>query len=270
MLPYLNIHAHRAAVTPSEIVIRNLILTDDNSRKSPTYEAFNYDKMDFGESEEAAHPDAASATVQTNNPALHGMHTYPFAKGTDDMALPAGAFSVGIHPAYFPTDAKRSLHRLERLAAHPDCRAVGEAGIDKTLSTPPEAQAALFLRQARLATRLRLPLIVHCVRAWPELHAVKKSCPACRMIIHGFRGKPELATALVRAGLSLSFGFRYNPDSLKACPPSRLFLETDEDPRSVEELYQTVAPQLHLTVEQLRRQCLDNLAALFPNSMQRP
>ena len=46
-------------------------------------------------------------------------------------------------------------------------------------------------------------------------------------IIHGFRGKPQLAEALIRQGFYLSLGERYNPMSAAVIPIDRLLAESD-------------------------------------------
>lgn len=175
-------------------------------------------------------------------------------------------FSAGIHPWYPPANPEQALNKLNLLAAHPACRAIGEAGIDKNANTPLDKQTDLLLKQARIAQQRRLPLIIHCVKIWTELLVVRRTFPNLKMIIHGFRGKPELAKSLLDKNFYLSFGFRHNPQTLRDCPPERLFLETDEDDRNVASLYITAADLHHIPVEQLRKQCLLNFNALFCES----
>lgn len=122
------------------------------------------------------------------------------------------AFSAGIHPWYIPAHPEETLKELDRLAASPFCKAIGEAGLDKFVSTSLSLQRELFVRQAELAAVHRLPVIVHCVKAWDELLSARKDIPAAAVcIIHGFRGKPQLAESLLGKGFYLSFGFRFHP-----------------------------------------------------------
>ena len=108
------------------------------------------------------------------------------------------AFSAGIHPWYIPAHPEETLKELDRLAASPFCKAIGEAGLDKFVSTSLSLQRELFVRQAELAAAHRLPVIVHCVKAWDELLSARKDIPAAAVcIIHGFRGKPQLAESLL-------------------------------------------------------------------------
>lgn len=84
-------------------------------------------------------------------------------------------FSAGIHPWYIPAHPEETLKELERLAASPSCKSIGEAGLDKYASTPLPLQRELFIRQAELAVSRQLPVIIHCVKAWDELLAIKKT-----------------------------------------------------------------------------------------------
>ena len=81
----------------------------------------------------------------------------------------------------------------------------------------------------RLSEKNSLPLILHVVKAFPEIIALKKELkPRQPWIIHGFRGKPELAKELHRHGFFLSLGERHNPDAAAIIPAERLLLESDE------------------------------------------
>lgn len=80
-------------------------------------------------------------------------------------------------------------------------------------------------------------MILHVVKAFPEIMALRKSLkPTQQWIIHGFRGKPQLAESLLRAGFDISLGEHFNPASAAIIPPSRLFAETDESLLPIEEI----------------------------------
>ena len=183
----------------------------------------------------------------------------PAGKDEED-AITSGFFSAGIHPWHLPPQADEALRQLARVAAHPRCIAIGETGLDKICPTPFALQLALFERQLALAGTRGRPAVIHCVKAWDELLATaKRTRPAIACVIHGFRGKPRLAESLLTHGFYLSFGPRFNPESLRLCPPGRLFLETDEDPHSVDALYHTAASLRGCSPESLNAQCLQNL-----------
>jgi len=142
---------------------------------------------------------------------------------------PDALYSVGWHP-WWPLPA--DMDWVERMAADPRVVMIGECGIDKRRgAADPAAQAATLRLHADLAGRLGLPLLLHIVGAWNEVMALHREMrPTRPWIIHGFRGKPELARQLLREGFSISIGPRYNPATLALIPPSRLYRESDSTP----------------------------------------
>lgn len=95
------------------------------------------------------------------------------------------------------------------------------------------AQTALLRIHYELSETLRKPLILHIVKSFPEIIALRKQWkPTQPWIIHGFRGKPQLARELLAHGFHLSYGKKYNPSSLAITHASRLLRETDEMPDS--------------------------------------
>ena len=95
------------------------------------------------------------------------------------------------------------------------------------------AQTALLRIHYELSETLRKPLILHIVKSFPEIIALRKQWnPTQPWIIHGFRGKPQLARELLAHGFHLSYGKKYNPVSLAITHASSLLRETDEMPDS--------------------------------------
>lgn len=174
-------------------------------------------------------------------------------------------FSTGIHPWHIPEDLERAFTELETSCRSRQCAILGEMGLDKCTDTPFALQREVFVRQLKLAESHQLPVVIHCVRAWSELLEIQKKVhPTIPCVIHGFRGAPALARQLLDKGFYLSFGFRFQAQSLILCPSDRLFLETDEDNRSVEELYKEAAAARGCSMDALGLQCLDNLRQINP------
>jgi TatD DNase family protein len=69
----------------------------------------------------------------------------------------------------------------------------------------------------------------------------KRMQPKQAWIIHGFRGKPELAKQLLKMGFNLSFGEKFNPLSVDVTPLNQLCIETDTSFMKIEDIYQTIA-----------------------------
>ena len=173
-------------------------------------------------------------------------------------------YSVGLHP-WRIGDEGASVEALEAALHHPQVLAVGEAGLDRLAQAPlAEVQLPLFEAQVRLADEHHLPLIIHLVKCVDELLALRRRMrPQTAWIVHGFRGKPELARELLRHGLCLSFGERYHAESLRLTPPDRLFLETDESLLPVDELLARAAAARGMTEEALRTVLAGNAERCF-------
>lgn len=173
--------------------------------------------------------------------------------------------SVGIHPWYL-TEENFSVQWEALLAALRDKRvvAIGEAGLDKHAAVSFGWQCAVFRKVIALADKQNLPLIIHAVKASNEIVRLKKELnPRNPWIIHGFRGKKELAQTYLRQGIYLSFGERYQEEALRATPVERLFLETDESPADIRLLYGRAAKILEIPEADLRKKVEENINKLF-------
>ena len=176
--------------------------------------------------------------------------------------------SIGLHPWQAEDLTEGSLLLLEqKLLSSPRVVALGEAGLDRICSTPYSKQLHFFREEARLADRLDLPLIIHLVRAQDDLLRLGKELrPRTPWLIHGFRGKPQQAEQLLRAGFYLSFGRYFHSESLAlAYGEGRAFLETDDVPDLlISSVYSEAAHSLGLSVEELREKLYDQALTFFP------
>ncbi len=147
---------------------------------------------------------------------------------------PGKLYSAGIHPLY-DGDWELAMKGVEQMAGRSQLFAIGECGLDKRCRATLPKQCDFFMRQMALANRFHLPLIVHCVGCWDVLLRLNRQYPPdTQRIVHGFRGKPELAKQLLSAGFYLSFGPKFNAESLSLCPPERRLMETDDTNFSIE------------------------------------
>lgn len=144
-----------------------------------------------------------------------------------DEAPPAGGYSAGIHP-WQADEADQWWPWLEAVVTDPRVVAIGECGIDLMRGPAPELQQAVLERHIALSEHVGKPLILHAVRSFDRLIALRKRYrPTQPWIVHGFRGKPEQARQLLSHGFSLSYGPRYNAASRALTPPDRLYTESD-------------------------------------------
>lgn len=159
-----------------------------------------------------------------------------------------GLYSLGLHPCYAEdmTDAAYGLltERIERERSR--VWAIGEAGLDKLSVVSMPLQEHYFVLQVELSEGLALPLVIHCVRAYSELIAIKRRLkPRQQWIIHGYRRNASLAGQLLREGFALSFGKHWHSEALRlAYAHKALYIETDDDDVSIESVRETIIQEL--------------------------
>ena len=144
---------------------------------------------------------------------------------------------------------------------------VGEIGLDY-LRPDREAQLRIFEGQLRLAEAAGKPVVLHCVKAFEETMRLLKQFRLRAVIFHGFIGSPEQARQALAKGYCLSFGERTfaSPKTLAALrgtPLSQLFLETDDSPVPIAEIYARAAEAKGVPEEELQRAILDNYKRIF-------
>lgn len=145
-------------------------------------------------------------------------------------------WSIGLHPWHLELFCGNDMRIKEEIwielvaaAAYPQVSAIGECGIDIPKGGLLASQMLAFRRQALLAERLRKPLVIHAVKAHDIIVGIKNDIqPTQPWIIHGFRNKPSVAEIYINAGCCLSFGEKFNTESLRITPPECIYAETDE------------------------------------------
>ena len=172
-------------------------------------------------------------------------------------------YSAGIHPWDITPHSAALLQELATTATRANVVAIGECGIDKIKSPATIAtQTEIFAAQARIANAVNKPLIIHCVKAHSELIALRRTIkPTVAWILHGFRGNPTLAQQLLKEGFHLSFGEKFNPQSVAATPLHRLFVESDTSPLPIEDIYAAVAQAAGVTADVLAAAVQKNAVA---------
>lgn len=166
--------------------------------------------------------------------------------------------SIGLHPWYATLDKlELQMKYLTVLAKQANVKLIGECGLDKLKGDSIENQILILGEQIKLAEELRKPLILHCVKAFDELIALKQQLKVkVPMIIHGFNKSEELGKQLLAKGFQLSFGASVLKDSSSISKlienTDDFFLETDDSETSIEEIYHAVAKIKKITVDELK------------------
>ena len=168
--------------------------------------------------------------------------------------------SIGIHPWNIKNDWTTLFSKIELEAERENVRAIGECGIDKLKSMASvELQQEIFKAHAILAEKTQKPLIIHCVKAIDEIIATHREIsPKQAWIIHGFRGKPQQAEQLIKEGFYISFGEKFNIDSLNSTPTDKLFIESDESCMDINCIYCMIAEARKCNVEDLAFATMQN------------
>lgn len=198
------------------------------------------------------HPDEAIVSYYSSSPSLTDL----------DKAV---HLSAGIHPWFLTEDdIALQLTWLNTLLEDKRLRAIGEAGLDKCCHTPFALQQKAFEAQIICSENHHLPMILHVVRTYQEIIAYRKNFHARQpWIIHGFRGKKEVAHTLLNQGFYLSFSSRFQPEALRYVPDEYLLLETDESSEPIQEVYQKVASVRETTTEHLEEVISSTINRLF-------
>ncbi|KMQ69616.1 hydrolase TatD [Chryseobacterium sp. FH2] len=175
-------------------------------------------------------------------------------------------YSIGIHPKDIKYNAIENQLKWLQSNILENCFAIGECGLDSFVSIDQKIQEGVFLRQIKIANEVKKPIIIHCVRKFYEVISFKKYAEQ-PMIIHGFNKKQNIAEDLLKNKFYLSFGkpLLYNlslQNTLRIIPLDKMFLETDNDDFSIEELYQKVSEIKEISLENLNKQLLENLETI--------
>jgi len=196
----------------------------------------------------------------------YNIHTHHFSNNSEIVELvnqypneintELPNFTVGIHPWYLNENTfLDDLAVIENAIQLPNCKAVGECGLDKRIETSIEIQKKILIPQLLLAEKYKKPVILHCVAAYQEIIEIKKGLKlTIPMVIHGFSKNSQVAESLIKNGFYLSFGkyLLQNPELenvLKTIPLNQLFLETDMIDQTIFEVYSKAERVLNINLE---------------------
>ena len=193
--------------------------------------------------------------------------------------------AVGIHPHHAKEASPAAMAEIERLAGDDRVVAIGECGLDfyRDLSPRP-AQLAAFEVHLDLASRLGLPVVVHCRDAMAEtLGTLEGNCPSGGGVMHCFDGTADDVQRVVALPFYVSAAgpltFRRDGPlaaAIAAVPPDRLVIETDcpwlsplghrgerNEPAYVRLVAEAAAAVCGAELPELARRTSQNAARLF-------
>ncbi len=165
----------------------------------------------------------------------------PSSRWSADLAArhPNVLAAVAVHPNEAGAGAadEDALAEIDRLAALPRVRAVGETGLDRFRTGPGgwAAQEASFRAHIRIAKERDVALVIHDRDAHEEILRVLEDEGAPeRTVFHCFSGDAVFAKACVQRGYVLSFAGTltfgnagYLREAAATTPVDQLLVETD-------------------------------------------
>jgi len=191
---------------------------------------------------------------------------------------------VGRHPHYTEGWADGDIDAIERAAADPRARAIGETGLDYFRDhSPHEDQRRAFEAQIDLAARTGLPLVIHTREAEDDTFALlRERAGELTVILHCFSA-PSRVEECVERGYMCSFAGNVTyPKALELqaaardVPEELLLVETDSpylapqpvrgkpnEPANVVETARFVAELRGISYEQLDAAVERNAARVF-------
>lgn len=179
-------------------------------------------------------------------------------------------FSSGIHPWHIEKiDVEACIAAIEQACKLKNMLAIGECGLDRSISTLFSLQESCFQKHVALAEKHAKPLIIHCVRSYSDLIKAKKTAKSqVPWIIHGYHANLETTLNLIKHDFYFSVGEQLLNDhakleSFQKIPDERLFLETDDRPISIEFIYSKAAQLLKIEEELLAQRICNNFKSVF-------
>jgi len=231
---------------------------------------------------------------------LHPMNIKINEKFKIQPCLPAGRnaklqFEVQNYNKEDTLEEKFDYKEYKKLAQDKKVVAIGEIGLDyyhkpKTkirLEEFKNKQKEIFLKQAKLAQELNLPIIIHCRMAHQEMIEILKQNfindkQKIKGVIHCFTGTYQQAKEYLKIGFLLGFnGIIFKLDLaqvIKEAPLEKILIETDcpylsppgynqkrNDPTGVKYVAKKIARIKQIPLEEVADQTTENAQKLFLN-----
>jgi TatD DNase family protein len=218
------------------------------------------------------------ATVATNGEAIR--HALAAAEDHDEVIA-----IVGRHPHETGGFDELALEEIERAAAHPRARAIGETGLDYYRDhAPRDDQRRGFEAQLELATRTALPVVIHTRAAEDDTFAVlREHSGAVPVVVMHCFSAPDRLDECVERGYMCSFAGNVTypkatdiQEAARRVPDGLLLVETDSpylapqpvrgkpnEPANVAHTARFVAELRGVPYEELERTVAANFERVF-------
>jgi TatD DNase family protein len=195
--------------------------------------------------------------------------------------------TVGVHPHDARHFAEHHAEHIRKLAQRPRVVGIGEIGLDYHYdNSPREIQKRVLIRQLELAQEAKLPIVIHCREAWPDLAEIIQArwkSSGLGGILHCFSGARQDAVKFLDWGFQVSFAGNVTykkaenlREVAREIPLDRLLTETDcpylapvpyrgkrNEPAFVIEVARTLAALRHLSAEDFGEIAVWNFERFF-------
>ena len=196
-------------------------------------------------------------------------------------------FTAGFHPTELKSFCEGDLLKIEQLASHKKCVAIGEIGLDYHYPDTDKAlQHRVFRAQLSLAERLNMPVQIHSRDSAEDmLNILKEWTGRLKIMLHCYSHSTEIASELEKRGVYFSFGgtstysgSKKAKRTIAALAIDRILTETDSPylppkskygtfpntPESIPEILQNIAEIKGLSEEEAAKAVWNTAHALYP------
>jgi TatD DNase family protein len=199
---------------------------------------------------------------------------YNVIAGKDAIPV-SGYFSIGIHPWYYKESEENNLIEIVNKAANnPRCLAIGECGLDKLKGEDFQLQEKVFIRQIEVANNLNKPLIIHCVKYYPQLKKlIEQNNFSGPIVLHGFNQNLRIAKLFESNNYYFSLGkslFNDNGNAqeiLKKYYPQKIVFETDDTEILIDEIYLKASLILNVNKNEIVLEIQNNIKTIFAKNI---
>ncbi len=178
--------------------------------------------------------------------------------------------SCGVHPWFSDKySAAKVMAKLNDAVSCEKVLAVGEIGMDLSISIPLNIQKQVFEVQLDIASQKAIPVVIHAVKTYYDFVPYLKTTDVC-FIFHQFNGNRQQADTLLEHGAIFSFGknlFNYKSDDiLRFLPEGHFFLETDTSNHlHIADIYRKAAEIRNTEEHILKEELFNTFARVFGN-----
>ncbi len=178
-------------------------------------------------------------------------------------------YSIGIHPWYLPNWELR-MEQVQRLSLKKEVVAIGECGLDYSISIEKSFQKEIFIRQIEWSEKIAKPMIIHAVCSYSDVLNIRRQrVVKQKWLFHAFNSSWQIAKQLLKNKGYFSFGKMILKDSIKRIeliqklPINRILIETDEDEDCIFKVYQKISEIRKIEIAELISIQKDNFKEFY-------